>query len=121
MKQTTRFPTKESAGLRADNESSSSPSDLPFCPCLKVFASIHARISFYFNIRIFYFYFFTYSYFKILHVRLSILQYISLKYKFFFIFFNCYLFFVFHISYSECLDTAFRHVYVFCLFFFLRA
>ena len=58
MKQTTRFPTKESAGLRADDESSSSPSDLPFCPCLRVFASIHTRIFVYFSIRIFYFYFF---------------------------------------------------------------
>ena len=51
-------------------------------PSIRVFALACAKILIYFSIRTYFFYF-SFSLFKIFHIRLSILHYILLKYQFF--------------------------------------
>ena len=57
---------------------------------LRVFALTRAKIYVYFRERIYFFYF-TYSLFKMPHIKLSILHYNSLKYQIFLIFLIVYL------------------------------
>ena len=57
---------------------------------VRAFASTRAKIHIYFNTRIYFFLIYILT-FKTIHIKFSILHYISLKYKFFFFFFNCSL------------------------------
>ena len=57
---------------------------------VRAFASTRAKIHIYFNTRIYFFLIYILT-FKTIHIKFSILHYISLKYKFFLFFFNCSL------------------------------
>ena len=73
---------------------------------IRAIASICANIFDYFSIKTYFFYS-TQSFFQNLHIKLSILHYISFIYQFFLIFFSCFFFFT-HSNYHPLSSFIFE-------------